>query len=519
MPSADVLALTGLPQLNRWNVAAPVGASVVVTYSFATTQAAYDSARPGFTGFSAAQQTYARQALETWAAVSGITFVEVSAAVGGQIRFGLYDMTGVLNDVGQQASGFAYYPQYTFSTVNGVTSYSPFFNGIGGDVFMNANFYAGNDAAMAPGQRGYSILLHELGHAIGFKHPFSGTPTIDPSHDNGTYTVMSYNRPNSTTQLGSVDVEASQYYYGVSDLATSWNAATLTMTRTGTAASEWVLGTELADLLYGLDGNDVLRGELGTDTLIGGAGMDQLLAGAGDDIVYWDPADDWANVQGGSDTDTLYLLNVAVPTSFGLVSHGFERAAARSMDLAGNQSWSEHAEEYDSAWRLLRQDTLNDNGSSITTLFDIAGAQAWSQVSTYYDAAGRTTLQSVLFDDGSSQNSTFDPTNVQAWSQAITYYNAGGQTTHQSVANDDGSSRTTYWDPTNVQPWASADTFYNAAGQTTLQSVANDNGSTQTQYWDTANAYNWSTVIHYYSAAGFRTLTTGVYDGGGTFSF
>ncbi|MBR1122037.1 FG-GAP repeat protein [Bradyrhizobium lablabi] len=278
MPSPDVLALTGTTQLTRWNVAAPVGTSVVVTYSFSTTQASYDStARPGFTGFSAAQQSYARQALATWAAVSGISFVEVPEAVGGQIRLGLYDMTGVLNSVGQQASGFAYLPYYSGWTVGGVTTYSPYFNSLGGDVFLNANIYAGNDASMAPGQRGYSILLHELGHAIGFKHPFEGTPTIDPSHDNSSYTVLSYNRPNSTTTLGTVDVEASQYYYGVQDLTTTWDPATLTVTRTGTAASEWVLGTELTDILNGGEGNDTLRGELGNDTIDGGGGRDTAI--------------------------------------------------------------------------------------------------------------------------------------------------------------------------------------------------------------------------------------------------
>ncbi|MBS0243741.1 MAG: matrixin family metalloprotease, partial [Proteobacteria bacterium] len=202
MPSADVQSLTGVGDLFRWNIAAPVGTSVVVTYSFPAAAGSYDTTpRPGFAQLSAVQQSYVRQALATWAAVAGITFVEVPSSVGGQIRFAMYDMSGVLNSAGQQASGFSYYPTSTTTFVNGVPQTTPAFNNIGGDVFLNSNFYLNNDGQFAPGQRGYSIVLHEIGHALGFKHPFEGTPVIDPSHDNGAYTVLSYNRPDSTTQL------------------------------------------------------------------------------------------------------------------------------------------------------------------------------------------------------------------------------------------------------------------------------------------------------------------------------
>ncbi len=78
MPSADALALTGDQQLNRWNIGAPVGTSVVVTFSFPTQAPAYDTtARPGFAAYTPQQQEWARQALATWGAVAGIAFVEV----------------------------------------------------------------------------------------------------------------------------------------------------------------------------------------------------------------------------------------------------------------------------------------------------------------------------------------------------------------------------------------------------------------------------------------------------------
>ncbi|MBR0757879.1 VCBS repeat-containing protein [Bradyrhizobium jicamae] len=288
----DILSITGTVQTARWNTDAPLGTPVVVTYSFNSAPASYDStARPSFTAFSEAQKNDIRQALDVWAAASGISFIEVPEAVGGQIRFNMYDMTGQLAANGQQAAGLGYNPYVQWTTVNGTKVYSLSYNTLGGDVFLNAALYAGNDVAMSPTHGGYSVTLHEIGHALGFKHPFEGTPTIDPAHDNATYTVMSYNRPNTTVSLGTVDVAASQYYYGTADIPHSFNAATLTVTFNGTGASEWILGTELKDVIYGGGGDDHLRGELGNDTLAGGAGNDTLTGGVGDDLFVFGPSD------------------------------------------------------------------------------------------------------------------------------------------------------------------------------------------------------------------------------------
>lgn len=151
--SSDLLALTGADLLHRWNQGAPLGVSVAVTYSFSTAKPAYDTqARPGFAPLSAQQQAHARQALAGWADVGGIVLVEVPEAVGGQIRFALIDMTGLPNATGQQASGFAYYPQVSTTTVAGVTTRAVSYNNLGGDVYLNSAMYAGDDAALAPGQ-------------------------------------------------------------------------------------------------------------------------------------------------------------------------------------------------------------------------------------------------------------------------------------------------------------------------------------------------------------------------------
>lgn len=306
MSAADVLALTGDGPEYRWNVAAPLGTPVFVTFAFSSAKPAHDvEARSGFAGFNAEQQADARQALELWAEVSGIRFIEVPESAGGQIRFAMYDMAGMANAAGSPLSGFAYFP--TFRTFGGESA--TVFNTVGGDVFMNATMFAADPGSLAPGQRGFSILIHEIGHALGFKHPFEGSPTIDPAHENSAFTVMSYNRPSSTASLGSVDVEASRFYYGVADAPHVWNAATLELTQYGSEGHDVRLGTELRDIIIGGGGSDTLRGAPGDDSLLAGAGDDVVIGGPGNDVLDGGPGTDVAQFSGLSTRYALARLN------------------------------------------------------------------------------------------------------------------------------------------------------------------------------------------------------------------
>src|SRR5688572_11986004 len=58
----------------------------------------------------------------------------------------------------------------------------------------------------------YLTVLHELGHAIGLKHPFDGTATLPTSLDTMSYTIM---RDRKSTRLNS---SHSQISYAVSCL-------------------------------------------------------------------------------------------------------------------------------------------------------------------------------------------------------------------------------------------------------------------------------------------------------------
>ncbi len=109
-------------------------------------------------------------------------------------------------------------------------------NPLGGDIFLNQENIFNISSSYI-----YMIILHELGHALGLKHPFEGQYILPSEKDNNLYTVMSYTPYKAyvieispsleikyipeafpiTFQL--LDIQALQYLYGKNLVATSGN--------------------------------------------------------------------------------------------------------------------------------------------------------------------------------------------------------------------------------------------------------------------------------------------------------
>jgi cyclophilin family peptidyl-prolyl cis-trans isomerase len=315
------------------------------TYSYAFPQTAPDylDARytAGFKGFSAAQAAQAEAALQLIAASTGLRFVASdNAAADDLIAFALNSQT--------DSAGYAIHPRGEW---------------LGSDVFLNAATIGATD--LAQGSFGAYALTHEIGHALGLKHPFSATdatgdkaepPYLSAAEDQSAFTIMTYTVASADrmVRLGPLDVAALQYLYGpnpgvragadrytvslgtanfiwdgggadVIDLSGLglaadvglepgyWGFVGTTRASTITAPGQITVnaGTAIEDLVgtpYGdrLTGNALanqIQAGAGDDTVDGGAGDDTLVGGPGRDSLIGSSGNDV--LAGGSGSDML----------------------------------------------------------------------------------------------------------------------------------------------------------------------------------------------------------------------
>lgn len=128
-----------------------------------------DSAQitPNWKPLSPVQESAVEDTFNKLQEITGLVFTKTSS--NGDIRFNAIDMV-------EEWAGFAYYPE----------GQSP----VDGDVFIS-NINEG-EYTQLPGDFGYSVFWHEIGHAIGLKHPFEGDVTLPATIDDSIHTVMSY---------------------------------------------------------------------------------------------------------------------------------------------------------------------------------------------------------------------------------------------------------------------------------------------------------------------------------------
>lgn len=274
----------------RHNGMTDTGAPVIVTYNFPRdADLAWDQQQADGMLIRAT-----REAMDHVEEVAGILTVEVDEAADAMVRVSYNtELDGV---------SWATYPAVVPWSTRTVS-----------DVAMSPTF-----SDFDQGGFGYEILLHEIGHALGLRHPFEQPNPLAPRLDNTEYTLMSYNTVGGAkSRFQELDVQALRDLYGrpgaFDGVRTSYAENADTLYVAGTRFADTLIGINERssmrghsghDTLFGRDSGDRLKGDGGNDRLDGFGGNDVILGGGDNDEVRGGSGDDW--LHGGWGNDTLF---------------------------------------------------------------------------------------------------------------------------------------------------------------------------------------------------------------------
>lgn len=304
-----------------------LGSSRTYQFSFAQTAPAYldpnSDYLEGWTAFTTAQADAAKLCLNYISGLLNLKFVQSSVVdAPNTLNFA--------NNTQANSAGYALNPAET---------------SLGSDVFIS-NTTENREAK--DGTYAALTLIHEIGHALGLKHPFAAKdstgdsatpPYLSNSEDATAWTVMSYNSSTAeyVFEFSELDIAALQYLYGPS-LTSRTSNDTYTVSNTEAIFVWDGAGTDLLDAsvisqpvtiyltpgYWGYVGAaaastitapgqvtvnfgstiENLKGGSQADHLYGNATANRIDGGDGDDVLQgWDGSD---TLVGGLGNDTLY---------------------------------------------------------------------------------------------------------------------------------------------------------------------------------------------------------------------
>lgn len=243
-----------------WNWLTPTRSVIYYTFSVSSGNETGNSSIGAITAFNAAQQSACLSQLSYISQLTGITFTAATAGSTADLHFAATNILGSTSTSGLCSWSHG----WSYNSSNVVTSYSA-----DAYVYLDNVEWGVQNGTPSSGTRGYETLLHELGHALGLKHPFEGSTRLPTAEDNTANSIMSYTDtggPYST--FGSYDVAALIWIYGGEGLGGSLGVSTTGKYIVGKSASDTITGGSGNDKFQGLAGNDTINGGTGNDTAI-----------------------------------------------------------------------------------------------------------------------------------------------------------------------------------------------------------------------------------------------------------
>ena len=327
----------------------------VIHYSFPVSAPEYDTF--GLTGWKPASEemkTATREILRKFEDILNITFSEASEPQATNV---------IAVSASSQAgtAGYSYFPNNFFE--------------IGMDVYIANNFTTPRFLNEGITNYDYEVLVHEIGHALGLKHPFeangANTASLNTYEDNTRNTAMSYNENSATFNgtLRPLDWMALTKFYGVKatfnasddiykfsnsggtfildgagvdmisaedtsqdvtvDLRPGAHSYLGTKSVYVTAANQLTIshGSDIENVVTG-SGNDTIIGTGSNNVISTGIGSDIIYAGAGADTIYSGLGSDRIDLSElvqSRDTVTLghTAINSGIDTIYGFLQGAF----------------------------------------------------------------------------------------------------------------------------------------------------------------------------------------------------